>query len=112
MRFVRLEYILSRGNAQKMDEIEDGITAENIVTGKRMRKPVERYVDPEMMSLMLADVPPEEIDDAVEGELDEEDEIYTSDEESDDESDAESFIDDADAEDEGGGDSDYEPMQN
>ena len=32
--------------------------------------------------------------------------------ESDDESDAESFIDDADAEDEGGGDSDYEPMQN
>lgn len=110
MRFVRLEYILSQGNARKMDEIEDGITAENIVTGKRMRKPVERYVDPEMMSLMLADVPPEEIDEAVEGELDEEDEIYTSDEEeSEDESDAESFIDDADAENKGGGDSEYTP---
>ena len=57
------------------DESDDGIDSANIISDKREKRSVERYQDDEYKKLLLDDIPPEELNAALE------DEVSSSDEE-------------------------------
>lgn len=46
---------------ERVKEKDTGIDPRNIITGKRRRVTTERYIDPDLPSLYLADVPAEEL---------------------------------------------------
>lgn len=49
------------GEDGENDDGDDGIDVRNIITGKRTRRQVTRYIDPDHVRLLAADVPDEEL---------------------------------------------------
>ena len=67
--FIQDKIEISKAKSRTAD-----IVPENIVTGKRVRKPVQKYVDKRYGSLMTADIPPEEMEVALADKTDSEEE--------------------------------------
>lgn len=69
------------------DEMDDGIDTSNIVVGKRQTRSVVRYEDEQFADLMLADVPDDELDAALDEDVsddDKDDEMIEDDEDDED----------------------------
>ena len=58
---------------EEEDEMDDGIDTSNIVVGKRQTRSVVRYEDEQFADLMLADVPDDEIDAALDEDVSDDD---------------------------------------
>lgn len=77
-RMQLIKILQTRSPTVKLDDIptdddDDGIDTSNIVVGKRQKRRVVRYQDEKFADLVLADVPEDEIDAALEEDVSEDD---------------------------------------